>query len=110
MVQVLQGLQACCKKSYLNEFCAVAMCKLIRSCSEELVRTKGVQLLELEGGGGWDSCTPHRLYMLLSLNQVWGKVCVCVWCVCVCVCVCVHIKCVCIALCAVCVFIQVLYI
>lgn len=71
VIEVIKGLQACCKKSYLNEFCAVAMCKLIESCSEDLVSSKVIQLLELEGG--WDTCTPHQLYILLSLNRTWGK-------------------------------------
>ena len=61
------------KKFYLREFCAVVMGDLVERCGEEVVR--GCIVPGLEGvEGGWESCTPELLYLLLLLEKHYGKV------------------------------------
>ena len=61
------------EKFYLREFCAVVMGDLVERCGEEVVRgciVPGVKGVE----GGWESCTPELLYLLLLLEKQYGKV------------------------------------
>ena len=61
------------KKFYLREFCAVVMGDLVERCGEGVVRgciVPGVKGVE----GGWESCTPELLYLLLLLEKHYGKV------------------------------------
>ena len=61
------------RKIYLKEFCAVVMGDLVERCGEEVVRECIVP--GVEGvWKGWDGCTPETLYLLLLLEQHYGKV------------------------------------
>lgn len=73
VTEVVKQLGVCGqKKSYLREFCAVVMGDLVERCGEEVVReciVPGVDGVEK----GWEGCTPETLYLLLLLEQHYGK-------------------------------------
>ena len=73
MAEVVKQLGVCGqRKSYLREFCAVVMGDLVERCGEEVVReciVLGVEGVEK----GWEGCTPETLYLLLLLEQHYGK-------------------------------------
>ena len=62
----------CSRKSYLSQFCAVAVSKLIEGCPVAVVRDDIVPLLGLEGG--WEKCSPEKLFLMLHMNQHYVKV------------------------------------
>ncbi len=75
ILSVLKCLNGCSKKkSYLKEFCAVAVCQLVDVCPPDALREDVVP--SLPGlTGGWEGCTPETLLLLLHLSQQHAKVC-----------------------------------
>ena len=73
LVSVVKQLRVCAeRKFYLQEFVAVAVCRLLGSVPEGVVRVELVPVLGL--GGGWKTCTPETLYVMLELNKKYEKV------------------------------------
>ena len=69
----MKQLRVCAeRKFYLQEFVAVAVCRLLGSVPEGVVRVELVPVLGL--GGGWKTCTPETLYVMLELNKKYEKV------------------------------------
>ena len=72
-MSVVKQLQVCAeRKFYLQEFVAVAVCRVLGSVPKGVVREELVPVLGL--GGGWKNCTPETLYVLLELNRGYEKV------------------------------------
>ena len=73
ILQVLRRLTQCSqKKTYLQEFCATAVCRLLEVCPAETVHKHMIPILGLEGG--WEKITPETLLQLLHLEQRHSKV------------------------------------
>ena len=67
------------KRSYLSEVCAVAIGNLVEICTGEEWGERGEEVrrevVTMEGvEEGWERCTPERLYLLLSVSKLCGKV------------------------------------
>lgn len=62
------------KKFFLQELCAVTIGQLVRECdfSTEVVRDHVISLVGI--ASGWEGCTPERLYLVLLLSKLFGKV------------------------------------
>ena len=74
IVTVAKHLSTCGQsKFYLREVCAVGVTQLVEQyCSADVSRDHVISLLGIDGG--WEGCTPERLYTMLHLNKLYGKV------------------------------------
>ena len=63
------------KKVYLKEISTAGLVQLIREAQGSLNFDEHIlPICKTSVDGGWEQCTPDTLYMLLSLQEIYGKV------------------------------------
>ena len=75
MLNVVKQICSCAqKKTFLQELCMVTVGQLISedNFSDDVVRDHVIPLVGVTSG--WDECTPERLYIVLLLSKLFGKV------------------------------------
>ena len=74
-MKVMEEIYRCGqKKFYLQELSAVTVGQLVTECdfSGDVIRDHVIPLVGV--ASGWEGCTPERLYLVLLLSKLFGKV------------------------------------